>query len=118
MEQERERIIDGALGDVTMIIQSSSLSFSDDVTSPDPTEVNGRTRAHVTMSCPLLYTRVTAALALYALLRQLFVPRSCHRQQEVCQNPPKENMVALKGKGCHHLLFLKSLHLIFIGLLP
>ena len=28
-EQERETIIDGALGEVTMIIQSSSLSFSD-----------------------------------------------------------------------------------------
>lgn len=29
MEQERERIIDGALEGITMIIQSSSLSFSD-----------------------------------------------------------------------------------------
>ena len=29
MEQERERTIDGVLGGVTMIIQPSSLSFSD-----------------------------------------------------------------------------------------
>lgn len=71
----------------------------------------------VTTSSPILYTRVTAALALDALLRQLFVPRSCHRQQEVCQNPPEENTLVLKGKGCHRSLFLKSIYLIFTRLL-
>ena len=71
----------------------------------------------VTTSSPILYMSVTAAPALYALLRQLFVPRSCHRQQEVCQNPPKENTLVLKGKGSHRLLILKSIYLIFTGLL-
>ena len=52
----------------------------------------------LTTSCPLLYTRETVAPAFYALLRQLFVSGSCHRQQEVSQNPPEENMVVLKGK--------------------
>ena len=87
MKQEKERVTDGELEGLTRIIQSNSSVLAVEVTSPDPTEVNGRTGIHADhfLPSPPLYARITGALAFHAFLRWLFLPCSCHKRHEACQ---------------------------------